>query len=46
VHPNLVSLWRQELLKRAAEVFGKPNNNNNKNDRDELIDNIKYSFNK
>ena len=26
VHSNLVSRWKQELLKGAAEVFGKPTN--------------------
>ena len=28
VHSNLVSRWKQELLKGAAEVFGKGNNSN------------------
>lgn len=39
VHSNLVSRWKQELLKGAAEIFGKPNNNS-KNGQDELIDNL------
>jgi len=39
VHSNLVSRWKQELLKGAADVFGKPNNSS-KNGQDELIDNL------
>ena len=39
VRSNLVSRWKQELLKGAAEVFGKPNNNS-KNGQDELVDNL------
>ena len=39
VHSNLVSRWKQELLKGAAEIFGK-GNNSNKNGQDELIDNL------
>ena len=36
VHSNLVSRWKQELLKGASEIFGKPNNSN-KNGQDEYI---------
>lgn len=39
VHSNVVSRWKQELLKGAAEIFGKKNNSS-KNGQDELIDNL------
>ena len=39
VHSNVVSRWKQQLLKGAAEIFGKRNNIIN-NGQDELIDNL------
>jgi len=39
VHSNLISRWKQELLKGAAEIFGRGNGSSG-NGQDELIENL------
>lgn len=39
VHPNQVGQWKQELLSRSAEIFGKPAKGNAA-DQQELIDKL------
>ena len=39
VHSNLISRWKQELLKGAAEIFGRGNGGSGTG-QDELIENL------